>query len=60
MGYHAEITSRDLARLYEEIDVEHSEAAQERYAGLKEAILSLEERPKRCPVTPGGGSNFGR
>jgi hypothetical protein len=29
MGYHAEITSRDVARLYEEIELEHSEAALE-------------------------------
>jgi toxin ParE1/3/4 len=55
MAYLVNITSRaerDLARLYEEINAEHSDAALKRYRGLKDAILSLEERPNRCPVTP--------
>jgi plasmid stabilization system protein ParE len=43
---------RDFASLYEEIDAEHSDAALEWYRGLKEAILSLSEHPKRCPRTP--------
>jgi toxin ParE1/3/4 len=43
---------RDFASLYEEIDAEHSDAALEWYRGLREAILSLSEHPKRCPKTP--------
>jgi toxin ParE1/3/4 len=43
---------RDFASLYEEKDAEHSDAALEWYRGLKEAILSLGEHPKRCPRTP--------
>ncbi|MGO9094093.1 MAG: type II toxin-antitoxin system RelE/ParE family toxin [Bryobacteraceae bacterium] len=43
---------RDLARLYEEIDAKHSGAALKWYRGLKDAILSLEEQPNRCPATP--------
>lgn len=42
---------RDLAQLYRQIDVEHSEAAREWYLGIKEAILSLERHPNRCPLT---------
>jgi len=55
MAYVVSVTSRaerDLARLYETIDAERSGAALNWYWGLKEAILSLEERPNRCPVTP--------
>jgi len=55
MPYLVDITSRaerDLVRLYEEIDAGHSDAALQWYRGLKEAILSLEERPNRCPATP--------
>ncbi len=54
MAYLVDITSRaerDLARLYEEINAEDSEAAWKWYQGLKEAILSLEAQPNRCPVT---------
>jgi plasmid stabilization system protein ParE len=43
---------RDLARLYEEIDAGHSGTALKWYRGLKDAILSLEEQPNRCPATP--------
>jgi toxin ParE1/3/4 len=53
MAYIVSITSRaerDLAGLYREINAEYSEAAMHWYRGLKEAILSLEERPNRCPV----------
>src|ERR1700730_10722872 len=42
---------RDLRILYEEINAEFSNAALKWYWGLKEAILSLEEQPNRCPVT---------
>ena len=55
MAYLVNLTSRaerDLARLYDDIDAEYSGAAREWYPGLKDAILSLEKRPGRCPVTP--------
>jgi toxin ParE1/3/4 len=55
MAYLVNLTTRaqrDLAHLYGEIHAEHSDAALKWYRGLKEAILSLEERPNRCPVTP--------
>lgn len=55
MAYLVSITfraERDLARLYEDINTEYSGAALKWYRGLKDAILSLEERPNRCPVTP--------
>ncbi len=55
MAYLVNITSRaerDFARLYEEINAGNSEAARNWYRGLKKAILSLEEHPDRCPVTP--------
>ena len=42
---------RDLALLFEEINVEHSEAALKWYRNLKNAILSLEHQPNRCPRT---------
>jgi toxin ParE1/3/4 len=42
---------RDLAHLHRQIDAEYSPAALKWYMGLKEAILSLEEHPDRCPVT---------
>jgi len=54
MAYLVSITSRaerDLAHLYGEIIAEHSDAALKWYLGLKEAILSLEVQPNRCPVT---------
>ena len=47
---------RDLAQLYDDIDGEHSVAARRWYAGLKRALLSLEEHPHRCPRAPEGGS----
>ncbi|MGA9039149.1 MAG: type II toxin-antitoxin system RelE/ParE family toxin [Terriglobales bacterium] len=43
---------RDLASLYGEINAPDSAAARQWYRGLKLAILSLGEKPKRCPVTP--------
>jgi plasmid stabilization system protein ParE len=54
MAYLVNITSRaerDLTWLYEEINVEYSTAALKWYSGLKQAILSLEEKPTRCPIT---------
>jgi plasmid stabilization system protein ParE len=53
MAYLVNITSRaarDLADLYRAINAEHSDAAKKWYWGLKESILSLEERPNRCPL----------
>ena len=43
---------RDLTRLYAEIKAAQSDAALKWYRGLRDAILSLEEQPSRCPVTP--------
>ena len=43
---------RDIERLYKEINAEKSDAALKWYRGFREAILSLEEQPHRCPVTP--------
>jgi toxin ParE1/3/4 len=55
MAFLVNITSRaqrDLAHLYREIHCERSDAALKWYRGLKEAILSLEDHPSRCPATP--------
>ena len=55
MAYVVNLTTRaqrDLVLLYREINAEHSNAALKWYVGFKEAILSLERRPNRCPVTP--------
>jgi plasmid stabilization system protein ParE len=55
MAYLVNITlraERDFESLYREIHAEESDAALEWYRGLKEAVLSLEEQPNRCPVTP--------
>jgi plasmid stabilization system protein ParE len=54
MAYLVSITSRaqrDLVSLYEEIDVENSDAALKWYFALNDAVLSLEQMPNRCPVT---------
>jgi len=54
MAYVVDISfraERDLAQLYRQIDAEYSDAALKWYRGLKQAILSLEEQPNRCPVT---------
>jgi plasmid stabilization system protein ParE len=53
MAYLVNLTSRaerDLARLYEDINAEYSVAALRWYRGIKQAILSLEEQPNRCPM----------
>lgn len=55
MAYVVNLTARaerDLASLYARINAEESDAALKWYRGLKAAILSLEEQPNRCPVTP--------
>ena len=59
MAYLVNLTSRaerDLADLHEGIDAEHSDAALEWYRGLRDSILSLEEKPHRCPATTENGS----
>lgn len=55
MAYLVRIASRaerDLVSLYGEINAPDSAAARKWYQGLKQAILSLAEKPNRCPVTP--------
>src|SRR5256885_640025 len=55
MAYLVNLTTRaerDLALLYVQINAEDSDVALKWYRGFKEAILSLEEQPSRCPVTP--------
>jgi plasmid stabilization system protein ParE len=55
MAYLVNITARaarDLAHLCREINAGHSDAPLKWCRSLKEAILSLEEQPHRCPVTP--------
>jgi plasmid stabilization system protein ParE len=42
---------RDLFHLFQEINAESSKAAHDWYQGLKQAILSLQTHPNRCPVT---------
>lgn len=53
MAYLVEITARaerDFALLHETLGVGASGAARRWYGGFKEAILSLEELPLRCPI----------
>jgi plasmid stabilization system protein ParE len=55
MAYLVNITlraERDLELLYGEVNAARSDVARKWYEGLKKQILSLEERPDRCPVTP--------
>lgn len=55
MAYLVSIThraERDLAHLYLRINAEYSDSALNWYLGLKEAILSLQRQPNRCPETP--------
>ena len=55
MAYLVNITSRaqrDLAKIYRRINADDSDAALKWYRGFKQAILSLEEQPNRCTVTP--------
>ena len=52
MAYLVKITTRaqrDFANLYREIKAVESGAARKWYGGLKEAVLSLQEHPERCP-----------
>ena len=43
---------RDLAQIYRRINAGDSDAALKWYRGFRQAILSLEEQPNRCPVPP--------
>jgi plasmid stabilization system protein ParE len=55
MAYLVRITPRarrDLAILFTDIHAEDSETALRWYKGLREAALTLEEMPNRCPATP--------
>src|SRR5271170_6127059 len=55
MAYVVNITpraERDFANLYREINAGVSDAALKWYQGFKAAVLSLEEQPSRCPMTP--------
>lgn len=55
MAYLVSFTARaerDLTLLYLQINAEDSGAARKSYRGFKEAILSLEQQPDRCPLTP--------
>lgn len=48
----AQRAERDLELLFEAIGAEQSTAAFKWYQELKRAILSLEENPLRCPISP--------
>jgi plasmid stabilization system protein ParE len=55
MAYLVRITARarrDLALLFRDIHGEESEAALRWYKGLRDAVLTLEKLPNRCPATP--------
>jgi plasmid stabilization system protein ParE len=55
MAYLVKITPRarrDLAMVFKSIHADNSESALQWYKGLKEALLTLETFPSRCPVTP--------
>jgi toxin ParE1/3/4 len=55
MAYLVKISSRaqrDLAQIYKRINADDSAAALKWYHGFKSAMLSLEEQPNRCPLTP--------
>lgn len=58
MAYLVNLTARaerDLALLYLAINDDDSDGALKWYLGFREAILSLDERPNRCPATPESG-----
>lgn len=55
MAYSVELSARaerDLRYLYQRIHAASSPAAKQWFNGLEVAILSLEEKPARGPVTP--------
>ncbi len=55
MAYSVKVTARaerDLALLFYAINAEHSDSALKWFRGLRNAILSLEDQPNRCPAAP--------
>ncbi|MDB5480395.1 MAG: putative Plasmid stabilization system [Caulobacteraceae bacterium] len=55
MTYRVELTRRarrNLHRLFQQIDAAESGHARAWFNTLEAAILSLEEKPGRCPATP--------
>src|SRR5665213_121496 len=55
MGYVVNLTARaerDLVWLHQTINVAGSQTALKWYRKLKQVILSLEENPNRCSLTP--------
>lgn len=55
MAYAVKTTTRselDLEAIYSAIHADESETARKWYLGLSRTILSLENNPQRCPVTP--------
>jgi mRNA-degrading endonuclease RelE of RelBE toxin-antitoxin system len=55
MAYRVEITDRalrDLALIYQRIEAETGARAARWFDGLEAAIIGLEKRPRRVPVTP--------
>lgn len=55
MAYRIEVTrraGRHLDHIYGRINAEESAQAKAWFKGLVATILSLEEMPHRCPVTP--------
>ncbi len=42
----------DLEHIYQYIQAEHSSNAANWYRGLEAAILTLQQLPQRCPITP--------
>jgi toxin ParE1/3/4 len=57
MTYRVELTaraSRDLRRLYQDINAADSARASVWFNGLERAVLSLDEKPARCPTIPEG------
>jgi toxin ParE1/3/4 len=55
MAYRVEITaraSRDLRRIYQRINADSSQQAQEWFNGLEVAVASLAENPARTPPIP--------
>jgi toxin ParE1/3/4 len=55
MAYRVEITSRaerDLAEIYGRIQAETSPVAAKWFNGMARALISLEQYPKRAPITP--------
>ncbi len=59
MAYRVEITDRalrDLALIYQRIEAETGARAARWFDGLEAAIIGLERRPHRAPVTPEDGT----